>query len=89
MKFAAIKEETMKSSALTDPAFSELDYRENDRIEVSLLWSSSDGRIVVVVVDAKADAVLEFAVEPHRAADAFRHPFAYAPQHVELALAHH
>jgi len=59
--------------------FEELDYRESDGIQVSLLWSRATNALSVVVIDTKTDEQLEFSVEPARARDAFRHPFAYAP----------
>lgn len=62
--------------------FEELDYRENDGIEVSLLWSRDDDSLAVVVVDTKADETLELSVEPAEAMDVFHHPFAYATSHV-------
>ena len=58
--------------------FEELDYRENDGIEVSLLWSRADNSLAVRVVDTKTDERFRLAVRADEAMDAFRHPFAYA-----------
>jgi hypothetical protein len=58
--------------------FEELDYRENDGIEVSLLWSRADNRLAVRVVDTKTDERFRLAVRADDAMDVFRHPFAYA-----------
>jgi hypothetical protein len=58
--------------------FEELDYRENDALQVALVCSRKDNRLVVRVVDTKTDDVFELTVLPHEALDAFRHPFAYA-----------
>jgi hypothetical protein len=58
--------------------FKELDYRENDGIEVSLLWSRIDNSLTVRVVDKKTDEKFRLAVQAHDAMDVFRHPFAYA-----------
>ena len=58
--------------------FEELDYRENDGIEVSLLWSRIDNSLTVRVVDTKTDEKFRLAVRPDQAIDAFRHPFVYA-----------
>jgi hypothetical protein len=58
--------------------FKELDYRENDGIEVSLLWSRIDNSLTVRVVDTKTDEKFRLAVQAHDAMDVFRHPFAYA-----------
>jgi hypothetical protein len=56
----------------------ELDYRESDGIEVSLLWSRADGSLAVAVLDVRTAQRFELPVEPKRALDAFTHPFAYA-----------
>jgi hypothetical protein len=56
----------------------ELDYRANDGVEVWLLWTRTDGRLFVLVVDSKADDSFEIDVDAKRALDAFHHPYAYA-----------
>ena len=61
-----------------EQALEELDSRESDGIEVSLLWSKADGSLVVAVFDARTAEQFELAVEPEQAHDAFEHPFAYA-----------
>jgi hypothetical protein len=71
----------------TTGSFEELDYRESDGIEVSLLWSRATNDLSVLVVDTKTDELLELRIRPHEAMDAFHHPFAYAETHaVEGAL---
>jgi hypothetical protein len=62
----------------TDPLFEELDYREADGIEVSLLWSRTDDSLSLLVFDGKLGESLEIKVDRHHALDAFRHPYAYA-----------
>jgi len=62
----------------TPGSFEELDYRESDGIEVSLLWSRATNDLTILVVDTKADELLELRIQPHEALDAFHHPFAYA-----------
>jgi hypothetical protein len=62
----------------TSGLFEELDYRENDGITISLLWSRADNSLSVFVVDAKTEEQFELRVEACEAIDAFRHPFAYA-----------
>jgi len=62
----------------TTDSFEELDYRESDGIEVSLLWSRATNDLTILVVDTKADELLELRIQPHEAMDAFHHPFAYA-----------
>jgi hypothetical protein len=56
----------------------ELAVRENDGLEVSLLWSKATDRVRVVVVDQMFDAELRIDVAGACALDAFYHPFAYA-----------
>jgi hypothetical protein len=70
----------------TSGSFEELDYRESDGIEVSLLWSRATNDLSVLVADTKTDELLELRIQPHEAMDAFRHPFAYSASHrVEAA----
>jgi hypothetical protein len=61
----------------TDP-FQELDYRESDGLEVSLLWGRVDNSLTVFVTDAKANETFELRVLASEAMDAFHHPYAYA-----------
>jgi hypothetical protein len=71
----------------TTASFEELDYREGDGIQVSLLWSRTTNDLSVLVVDTKTDDEFELHVEPHEALQVFRHPFAYADTHaVDSAL---
>lgn len=58
--------------------FEELDYRESDGIEVSLLWNRSGGELSVFVTDKRTEDAFEFPVTAAEAQDAFVHPFAYA-----------
>ena len=58
--------------------FEELAYRENDGIEVSLLWSRRDNALRVVVYDARTEEAFELPVTREKALDVFRHPFAHA-----------
>jgi hypothetical protein len=70
---------TMMTTATdTSRKFDELDYRENDGIQVSLLWSRDDNSLAVLVVDGKADETFELSVQADEAMDVFNHPFAYA-----------
>ena len=62
---------------MTKNVFEQLDDREHDGIEVSLLWNRSDDSLSVYVCDSRTAETFEFAIEPDRALDAFRHPFAY------------
>jgi hypothetical protein len=65
----------------------ELDIRTTDGIEVRLLWSEHDGRVLVAVADAKTGDAFSVEVrEGERAMDVFHHPYAYAATR-ESALA--
>jgi hypothetical protein len=56
--------------------FAELDYREGDGIEVSLLWNRGENSLSVFVFDGRDDNSFELAVKPAEAREAFLHPFA-------------
>jgi hypothetical protein len=68
----------MQSTLTQTDLFRELDYRENDGIEVSLLWNRQDDSLAVVVNDTRTDTFFEVAVSREDAREAFAHPFAYA-----------
>ncbi len=57
----------------------ELDHRESDGIQVSLVWSPDSGDVWVTVLDATTGESFHIEVDPARALDAFHHPFAYLP----------
>jgi hypothetical protein len=62
-------------------AVRELDRRSTDGIDVRLLWSPRDERVLVAVNDAKTGAAFTITVREHeRALDVFHHPFAYASE---------
>ena len=48
---------TMTISQQKQTLREELDYRESDGIEVSLLWSRADGSVAIAVRDARSRAV--------------------------------
>lgn len=56
----------------------ELAGRENEGLEISLLWNKSAERLKVAVADARLDEKFEFDVASADALAAFYHPFAYA-----------
>ena len=56
----------------------ELDARQSNGIEVSLLWDPSDDSICVDVHDTRTGESLRLPVPPSRALDVFQHPLAYA-----------
>ena len=55
----------------------ELDRRESNGIEVTLLWDSSSNRLAVSVIDSLGSS-FALPVEPADALEAFHHPYAYA-----------
>ena len=63
----------------------ELDYRESNRIAVSLLWSRVTNRLSVVVEDRQAGESFALPARPENAGDVFHHPYAYAPTQPLLA----
>jgi len=62
----------------TPKLFEELDYRESDGIEISLLWNRSDDSLTVYVCDTRTNDAFELAVDPARAREVFLHPYVYA-----------
>lgn len=71
---------------ITDPATypRELDRREGDGVQVSLLWSPVTGAVWVSVLDEESGESFRIDVEPAHALDAFHHPFAYLPRDGEV-----
>ena len=59
--------------------FVELDTRYGDGLTVRLEWDREAGNTQIVVHDARRDGLIAFGVPAVNAADAFRHPFRYAP----------
>ena len=60
----------------------ELDYRNNDGIEIRLLWGRADDRVIVTVDDTKGGDAFAIEVrDGERPLDVFHHPFAYAAAH--------
>lgn len=56
----------------------ELDHRRADGIDVRLLWSQPDGRILLIVSDSKTGDAFSVEAEPGDALEAFHHPYPYA-----------
>jgi hypothetical protein len=59
--------------------FVELDTRHSDGLTVRLEWDRDTGETQIVIHDARAQSKTAIGVPPVKAADAFRHPFRYAP----------
>jgi hypothetical protein len=62
----------------------ELDYREGDGLEVTLVWYPGRDAIAVKVLDTRTGERFEIPVDKASARDAFSHPFAYATEADEL-----
>jgi hypothetical protein len=63
----------------TGPRVRELALREDGGLTVVLRWHPFENAVSLRVSDAKSGDRFEIAVESRHALDAFRHPFAYAP----------
>jgi hypothetical protein len=75
-----LSESTAHSTETKEPImFVELDTRHNEGLTVSLEWDRDTGQTQIVVNDARTALDTVFAVPRTAAADAFRHPFRYAP----------
>ena len=66
------------NAAHAPDTWKELAGRENEGLEISLLWNKSAERLKVAVADARLDDQFEFDVAGADALAAFYHPFAYA-----------
>jgi hypothetical protein len=60
----------------------ELDTRATPEGDTVALWWDDETGDVQLVMDTAAGESWSIAVAPERAADAFCHPWAYAPAHV-------
>ena len=56
----------------------ELAYRNQNGLEVSLLWDPRSNEVFVEVVDQLDDSGFRLPIAGHLALDAFHHPYAYA-----------
>jgi hypothetical protein len=57
----------------------ELDHRRSDGIDVRLLWSRRDNRVLVAVSDARTGDAFSVEVPAGaRPLEVFHHPYAYA-----------
>lgn len=65
-------------STTADTDVRELDHRNNDGIDVRLLWSPSSGRVWIDVRDDRGGSSFELDVDPADALVAFHHPYTYA-----------
>src|SRR6266487_2653517 len=73
---------TCRELASRESDWRELAGRENEGLEISLLWSKNAGRVKVAVADARLDEQFEFDVAGADALAAFYHPSAFAADRV-------
>jgi hypothetical protein len=64
--------------ATCESDWKELAGRENEGLEISLLWSKRTNAVKVAVSDVRLDERFEFDVAGADALAAFHHPFAFA-----------
>ena len=62
-------------------AVKELAYRNQNGLEVTLLWDSRSNEVSVEVSDQLDDSGFRLPIPGHLALDAFNHPYAYAQSH--------
>ena len=63
---------------MTISSLKELAYREQDGLEIALLWDPRSNDVCVDVADERDDSFLRIPVAARFALDAFHHPYAYA-----------
>jgi len=62
-------------------AVKELAYRNQNGLEVTLLWDRSFNQVSVEVVDELDESGFRLPIAGHLALDAFNHPYAYVQSH--------
>jgi len=74
-------------SRTSDLGIRELDHRNDNGIDVTLLWNPRTNGLLVAVEDARVDESFRLHVDAAHASDAFHHPYAYADRaRIEHAL---
>jgi hypothetical protein len=63
---------------MSHPARRELAYRNQNGLEVTLLWDPRSNEVSVEVVDQLDETGFRLPIAGHLALDAFHHPYAYA-----------
>jgi hypothetical protein len=73
------EESKMATAVMTvsEHAPRELAYRANDGVEVTLFWQPATDELTVCVCDQRRGAYFVVQPEPHKALDAFYHPYSY------------
>ena len=62
-------------------AVKELAYRNQNGLEVTLLWDSRSNEVLVEVIDQLEGSGFRLPIAGHLAMDAYNHPYAYAQSH--------
>ena len=66
---------------MSHAARKELAYRNQNGLEVTLLWDPRSNEVSVEVTDHLDDSAFRLPIGGHLALDAFHHPYAYAQSH--------
>ena len=74
----------MSPTVILSDTARELDSREADGLEITLVWYPAENALAVLVFDSKSGERHEIPVDAADARDAFEHPFAYAVDADEL-----
>ncbi len=64
---------------MSHAAHKELAYRNENGLEVTLLWDLRSNEVSVEVIDHLDDGGFRLPIAGHLALDAFHHPYAYLP----------
>jgi hypothetical protein len=64
----------------------ELARRVSGGIEVTLYWSPEDGGTSIRIWQPASEETITFGVARERALDAYHHPFAHLPAHLESEM---
>jgi hypothetical protein len=70
-----------KGTPMSHAALKELAYRNQNGLEVTLLWDSRSNEVSVEVIDQLEESGFRLPIAGHLALDAFHHPYAYAQSH--------
>ena len=66
---------------MLNAALKELAYRNQNGLQVTLLWDSRSNQVSVEVIDQLDGSEFRLPVAGHVALDAFHHPYAFAQSH--------
>jgi hypothetical protein len=67
-----------KGTTMSHATPKELAYRNQNGLEVTLLWDPRSNEVAVEVIDHLDDSGFRLPIAGHLALDAFHHPYAYA-----------